>query len=350
MAELSRRQLFSGLAMQAIQFPRKVRVALVGLQGHPGEITGPLPRLPDVELVGVCDDELKAAEGTLRRAKSNGHAYTNWREMLDKEKPDVVAACNAADRRPEVILEAIRRGLPWIAEKPLSNEEKLLADIRGALKKTPVRFSMLLPMRFDPPYLALRQIVDSGEIGEVAQISAQKSYKAGDRPEWMKNPKSYGGTFPWIGIHLIDLMRYTSKREFTSVMAMQAKVGDFPGIGSMENTTGAVFRLDNQGVGTLHMDYYRPDRAKTHGDDRVRLAGTKGVAEYTEATGVTILSNTRGPERLAELPARKSVFVDFLESVYLGKPQTLTEADIFKNCEISLAARAAAVSGKAVRL
>ena len=340
----------ASLALQPVRLPKKIRVVLVGLQGHPGEILGQLRNLPDLELAGICDADRRAAEASLKSAGSGGRVYQSWREMLDREKPDLVAACNAADERPAVILESIARGLPWIAEKPLSNEKETLARIREALKRKPVRFSMLLPMRFDPQFLALRDIVASGEIGEVAQINAQKSYKAGNRPEWMRRHSSYGGTFPWIGIHMIDLMRFTSGREFTSVMAMQAKVGEFPGIGEMENTTGAVFRLDNKGVGNLHMDYYRPERAATHGDDRLRLAGTKGVAEYMAATGVTVLSDRRGPEKLTELPARGSVFVDFVESVYLGKTQKLTERDIFRNCEISLACREAAESGRAVAL
>lgn len=347
---ISRRHLIASFAAQAVRLPRKVRVALVGLQGHPGEITAHVPRVPDLELVGVCDEDLRAAERTLQRAKSTGKAYTDWRQMLDREKPDLVAACNPADQRPAVILESIKRGLPWIAEKPLSNERPSLDEIRAALKKNPVRYSMLLPMRFDPQFLALRQFVEAGEIGEVAQISAQKSYKAGDRPAWMRNHKSYGGTFPWIGIHMIDLMRFTSGREFKSVMAMQAQVDAPAGIGEMENTTGAIFRMDNNGVATLHMDYYRPESAKTHGDDRLRLAGSKGVVEYMAATGVTLITGAKGEQVITELPARKSVFLDFVESVYLGRTQTLTEADIWRNCEISLACREAADSGASVKL
>ena len=40
-------------------------------------------------------------------------------------------------------------------------------------------------MRLSAPYLAMKQIVESGEIGEIGQIDAQKSYKLGDRPAWM---------------------------------------------------------------------------------------------------------------------------------------------------------------------
>src|SRR5262249_44424100 len=160
-----------------------------------------------------------------------------------------------------------------------------------------VHLTMLLPMRFSAPYLALRQIVDSGQIGEVAQIDAQKSYKLGERSAWMLQRSTYGGTIPYIGVHMVDLMRWISGREFVGRVAFQSHIG-YPGYGQMENTTGSLFRLDNGGVAVLHMDYLRPDAAPTHGDDRLRLAGTTGVAEYQEATGVTVITGREKPRKI----------------------------------------------------
>ena len=50
---------------------------------------------------------------------------------------------------------------------------------------------MLLPMLFDPQYLAMKQIVDSGEIGEVA-------------PRMAEAHADLRHTILWIGIHMID--------------------------------------------------------------------------------------------------------------------------------------------------
>ena len=76
-----------------------------------------------------------------------------------------------------------------VAEKPLAIEREDLEKVRRALEKSGARLTMLLPMRYWPPFLALRQIVESGQIGEVAQIGAQKSYKVGARPAWMLRPQ-----------------------------------------------------------------------------------------------------------------------------------------------------------------
>src|SRR3954469_1642273 len=109
---------------------------------------------------------------------------------------------------------------------------------------------------------------------------------------------------------MIDLMRYTSGREFTEAVGLQTHIG-FPELGEMENVTASIFKLDNGGLATLRMDYLRTESAATHGDDRLRLAGTKGVAEYQESTGVTLMTTSQKPQVIESLPKRQSVFIDF---------------------------------------
>jgi hypothetical protein len=53
---------------------------------------------------------------------------------------------------------------------------------------------------------------------------------------------------------------------------------------------------------------------------------------------------------LTQLPPPGSVFVDFLNHVYNGRPETLSPADIFRNCEIILGAQDAAQKRQIVAL
>jgi predicted dehydrogenase len=342
------------LAQEAavIRLPRKVRLGMIGFDGHPAEVLGQLRRLPDMELVAYAVDGTDPAtlasqrkNAALQKAKS----YDDYAPMLEAEKFDLVAVCNNDGRRAKAILACAAKGLHVIAEKPLALNRHDLAAVRHAYEKPGLRLSTLLPMRFDPEYLALKAIVESGEIGEVAQITGQKSYQLGPRPEWQKQRASYGSTVLWIGIHMIDLMRYCSGREMVEVAGYQSHVA-FPEIGAMENVTAAVYKLDNGGVGTLHMDYLRPDKAPAHGDDRLRLAGTKGIAEYMADLGVVVVSANSTPRRVKELPPKQSVFLDFVESVYLGKPQTLKLEDIYRVNEITIATHDASLEHRFLKV
>lgn len=351
-SKLTRRSLFGGLAVAAagtLKLPAKVRVAMVGLDGHPGEITKPLDEVPGVEIVGVADPDAGAIERfTKGKPRLAGvQAFADYRRMLDTVKPDVVAVCNNNGERAAAILEAVNRKLNVIAEKPLALTRGDLARVKAAVDSNGVQLGMLLPMRYEPPYLALREIVRSGEIGEVIQISAQKSYQLGKREEWYKHRATYGSTILWIGVHMFDLMRFTSGRNFVEASSFMGRVG-FPGYGDMETTTATAFRMDNGGTATLHMDYCLPASASSHGDDRLRLSGTKGVAEYMAATGTTLATGTAKPHRFENPPPEGSVFRDYLAQVYAGAPPTLTLEDIYTVCEVSIAAHEAAVERRIV--
>jgi hypothetical protein len=98
------------------------------------------------------------------------------------------------------------------------------------------------------------------------------------------------------------------------------------------------------------MDYCLPETAPAHGDDRLRLAGTKGVAEYLAATGVTVATHKSKPAKVATLPQGGSVFIDFLNHVYNQKPASLTAEEIYAACDATIAAHDAAVQRSVVRI
>lgn len=352
---MSRRSLLMAaavpLATQQIKLSRKIRVAIIGLQGHTGLIVDPLRQLPDVEIVAVCDEDATAVDEFIRGHSEleNARRYSDYHRMLGSETLDVVAVCNNDGERAPAILACVDRKLHVIAEKPLAVNRNDLEHIKSAVSSNGVKLGMLLDMRYYPEYRALRDIVQSGRLGEVAQMSAQKSYKAGQREAWYKRRETYGSTILWIGIHMIDLMRFTSGREVTHASSFMGHVG-FPELGAMETTTASAFRLDNGGTASLHMDYYRPDTAATHGDDRLRLAGTEGVAEYSESMGLTLITKNSKLTRIDKLPPAGSVFIDFLKHVYLSEPATLSLQDIYRACEITLAAHEAAITGRVVAI
>jgi hypothetical protein len=62
------------------------------------------------------------------------------------------------------------------------------------------------------------------------------------------------------------------------------------------------------------------------------------------------MSDQGKPRVVSELPPAGSVFLDFLGSVYLGKPAALSPKDIYRVCDIVLAARQSADQHRVIRL
>src|SRR4051812_20100989 len=114
---ISRRSWMAGLplaqqalrAAEALHLPRKVRIALIGVEGHTGEILNRLKEAPDVEFVAVADPDPKGAARVARGALAAAHQYTDYRQMLDKEELDIAAVCGPNGSRAAIILACLER-------------------------------------------------------------------------------------------------------------------------------------------------------------------------------------------------------------------------------------------------
>ena len=110
----------------------------------------------------------------------------------------------------------------------------------------------------------------------------------------MKSRATFSGAIPFVGIHMFDLMRWISGREFVKVAAFHSNVTQ-PQIREMHDNASAVFLLDNGGTATLRVDYLRPKAAPTHGDDRLRLAGGKARRSSLASSPPKASSGSRRP-------------------------------------------------------
>ena len=73
--EINRREWFASAvaasAMAApVRLPHKIRVAVIGQEGHLGELLSPLPQLPDVEVVAYCDANAAALASLGKKVKN----------------------------------------------------------------------------------------------------------------------------------------------------------------------------------------------------------------------------------------------------------------------------------------
>ncbi|MBN1461700.1 MAG: Gfo/Idh/MocA family oxidoreductase, partial [Armatimonadetes bacterium] len=207
--------------------------------------------------------------------------------------------------------------------------------------------SALLTMRCESSYLALKESIARGTVGEVIQGGGQKSYRLGQRPAWQKSRETFSGIIPYIGIHTMDLFRWVSGREYAEVMAYASNVAH-PEIGDLEDNACILARLDNGASAAFRLDYCRPAAAPTHGDDRLRLAGSQGVIEALDDT-VTLITQSQGPREL-RLPRAVNFFVDFVAAVEKGKEPFIPFADCARMTEVVLRARESAETGRPISL
>jgi predicted dehydrogenase len=248
-----------------------------------------------------------------------------------------------------MILAAAERGIHVIAEKPLAMDLEELRQVREALESSGTHLSMLLTMRFEPPYITMRRLIAEGAIGEVCIATMQKSYRLGNRPQWQRSRETFSGIIPFIGIHALDLIRWVSGREFTEGAAWCANVGH-PEMRDLEDNASVAVQLDNGASATARMDYCRPAAAPTHGDDRLRIAGGEGLLEWIYNNDeLTLITNDEEP-RAVELDEKMDQFANFVGSIYDGGDSWAPAEDCLRMTEVCLRLREVANSGEVADL
>ena len=133
-------------AAAPLKLPQKVKLAVIGVEGHLGEVKEALPALPDVEVVAA----MHATPEKARRQFPKAKIYSDYRKMLDENKADVVAVCNTNGERAEAVLECARRGVHIIAEKPLGITFEEMGKVSQAVRASKGKLTTLFPMRFSP--------------------------------------------------------------------------------------------------------------------------------------------------------------------------------------------------------
>lgn len=100
--------------------------------------------------------------------------YVDYREMLTKEKPDIVSITTAWGHDHAAIAPVVAEsGVKAIfCEKPIATSMAEAQRIVDAVKKHNVTFACAYYRRYSPRYIALRKLLDEGAIGRIVSITA----------------------------------------------------------------------------------------------------------------------------------------------------------------------------------
>jgi predicted dehydrogenase len=327
-----------------------MKLAFIGLKGHVGTVLAGAKQLGDVEVVAVVDDDPQQLEAFLNRDPLLKHAqgYKQWRHLVEHTLVDVCCVADENGLRAEQLLPLLERGVHIVSEKPLVTTLEDLERLQAAFVKSKSQLTMLLELRHQPKNVRVRELIQRGAIGEVCQVATQKSYKWGDRPAWYRSRARLGGTIPFIGIHSLDTIRWVTGLDFTHIAALHGNLGR-PEFGETETHASILAQLSNCASVTARLDYLRPAAAPTHGDDRLRITGTKGLIEVNEGDEAVALVTEEKQEKIP-FGDTENLFVEFVNFLRGGPPPRISADDCFYITEVALRSRDSADEKKLVKL
>ena len=179
-----------------------VSVAIVGAGRMGMSHAQGLSVVDEARIVAVADVRREAADAL---ASGTGAAtYTDYRELLERERPDVVYFCTPAVDHAEQVAFAAERGINVFVEKPLATT---VADARAAVdavERHGILCTVGYQWRYNPATDAAREALGDAPV----TLLAGWWYWTIPLIPWIKEKRWGGGQIFDQATHLIDLMRY----------------------------------------------------------------------------------------------------------------------------------------------
>jgi predicted dehydrogenase len=129
---------------------------------------------PRATVVGVCDlapQPLERFRADWGKRFPEAHTYTDYHEMLAKEKPDLLSVVTSDHRHAQMVVDAVEAGVKGIfCEKPIATTMADADRMIAACKARNVPLLVDHSMRWFPEYVEARQLLRSGAIGTVRRV------------------------------------------------------------------------------------------------------------------------------------------------------------------------------------
>ncbi|MDD5017919.1 MAG: Gfo/Idh/MocA family oxidoreductase [Eubacteriales bacterium] len=239
----------------------------------------------NASLVGIVDIDRERGE-TL--AKERGCAYFSCiDDLLALDGLDVVHICTPTHTHCEFIIKAANAKKHVLCEKPFALEDDEIAEAITAVEENNVKFMVAQVVRFWPENTVIKDYIDSGRLGEIKMVSAQRVLTPPVWADWYFDTKISGGGVFDLHTHDIDNM-VDLFGKCTKVYAIGSKYRD----GWNYITTSMTFA---SGIKTMvESSYCAPgDYPFTTG---FRVIGSKACIEQSMKANATAKLYARGAD------------------------------------------------------
>jgi predicted dehydrogenase len=137
---------------------------------HMGDLLRYAHEHPNAEIVGISDEQPARMEEAVRKGLvRRDQAFTDYRECLEKTKPDVVLLCPAASKHGEWVKKVAPYGAHLMVEKPFAASLKE-ADAMVKCMGKDQRLMINWPLQWVASHRKAYELVSSGKIGEVLNV------------------------------------------------------------------------------------------------------------------------------------------------------------------------------------
>ncbi|MBP1919016.1 Gfo/Idh/MocA family protein [Youngiibacter multivorans] len=209
----------------------------------------------ELNIVGLCDLIQENIDDKFRRFELNESIgkYIDYKEMLNTEKPDVVAIATESGLHAEIALYCIDQGINVIIEKPMAMSIKDANEIIKRSNQKGVKVAACHQNRFNLAIQELRKAIDSGRFGKLSHGSIHVRWNRNEnyytQAPWRGTWAQDGGALMNQCIHGIDLLRWVMGDDISEIYgATRQQFHDYL---EAEDVGMAVIKFKNGAIATI---------------------------------------------------------------------------------------------------
>lgn len=178
------------------------------LRVKPATHAGAFSRHRSTKIVAGCDLDMERLRRFGERYSIPKRSlYTDYRELLEQENPDIVSVAAWTEQHAEIVLKAANtvsvKGI--YCEKPIALNTKDANKMIALCKKRNIPLVIGHERRFDANFVKVKQMIDGGTFGEIRTIYAHTLSSPVPK---LPVSKFTGGSLFHDGTHLFDLVLY----------------------------------------------------------------------------------------------------------------------------------------------
>ncbi|QNF27507.1 Gfo/Idh/MocA family protein [Metabacillus elymi] len=239
---------------------------------------------PEAELAGIWDADKQ--RGNKMAEQFETEFYAELDELL---KTDIIAViiCSENVNHKEHVLKAASYKKQILCEKPIATEVEDAIEMINACEEHDVILQVAYPVRFAPAIQKVKEIIQSGKIGEVIAVNATNH---GQMPGgwFVEKELSGGGSATDHIVHIMDLLRWILNDEVKNVYAeFDTRFYDI----EVEDCGLVMLELESGVIVSIDPSWSRPKTFPTWGDVKMEIVGTEGALSVDAFKQHSVLYN-----------------------------------------------------------
>lgn len=215
--------------------------------------------IDNIKLVAVADPNEKDGK---KIAKKHGCKwYADYKEMIKKEKLDLVSVAVPTQHHALVAIDCLNKKIHCLVEKPIASSVEEGKKVIAAAKKNNVKLMIGHIERFNPAVIELKKRMDNKELGKVFKIDV---HRVGPFPFRIRDV----GVVIDLATHDIDIMRYLTGSEVARLYAeTEMKIHT-----SNEDLLSGLLKFRNGAICNFNINWLTPTKIR-----KLYITGEKGM-------------------------------------------------------------------------